>query len=139
MSDPLANQPIVATARYNVLKGPGGLRARWRLLIFFVILLPVEYGASKISESVTEGLHAGPLTPVGFTIFFGILVCALLLVTWIMARIEDRSFADYGLPWRRAFCLRFWLTRMSWTLRTKPSVQFFLCPQIQFASKLLPV
>ena len=108
MSDPPADQPMAAPPRYNMLKGPGGLRAGWRLLIFFVILLPVGYGAIKISESVAEGLHAGPLTPVGFTIFFGILICALLLVTWIIARIEDRSFADYGLPWRRAFCLRFW-------------------------------
>lgn len=102
------NQPIAARPRYNILKGPGGLRAGWRLVIFFLILLPVGYGAGRIIESVMHALHAEDLTPMGFTISFGIMVCALLLVTWIMARIEGRSIADYGLPWRRAFCLRFW-------------------------------
>jgi uncharacterized protein len=108
MNNPAAAQRPATTPRYDWLKGPDGLRAGWRLLIFLVILLPVGYGASKISESVTQRLNAGDLGPTGFTIFFGIVSCALLLVTWIMAKIERRSFADYGLPWRRAFRLRFW-------------------------------
>jgi hypothetical protein len=32
----------------------------------------------------------------------------LLLASWIMARIEHRTLAHYGLPWRQAFRLRFW-------------------------------
>jgi uncharacterized protein len=37
----------------------------------------------------------------------GTLVIALLLASHIMARIERRRIADFGLPWRRAFCRQF--------------------------------
>ena len=104
----LESHGTAAKPRYNILKGPSGFRAGWRLLIFFVILLPVGYGANRVAELVIQGLQAEPLTPMEFTIFFGILFCTVLLVTWIMARIEGRGIADYGLPWRRAFRLRFW-------------------------------
>ncbi len=33
----------------------------------------------------------------------------ILLAAWIMAKIERRSIAEYGLPWRRAFCGKFWI------------------------------
>ncbi len=32
----------------------------------------------------------------------------VLVASWLMAKIERRSLAEYGLPWARAFCLRFW-------------------------------
>lgn len=96
------------TARYNMLKGPNGLRAGWRLLIFFAILLPLGYAANRMIHSVLEKLHADFFTPLGGTIVLGGLASTLLLTAWIMARMEGRSLADYGLPWRRAFCLQFW-------------------------------
>jgi membrane protease YdiL (CAAX protease family) len=33
---------------------------------------------------------------------------ALLLASWAMAKIEARTIADYGLPWKRALGRRFW-------------------------------
>jgi membrane protease YdiL (CAAX protease family) len=32
----------------------------------------------------------------------------ILLASWIMAKIEARTIADYGLPWRKIFGHRFW-------------------------------
>ena len=32
----------------------------------------------------------------------------VLLASWIMAKIEKRSIAAYGLPWRKMFGRRFW-------------------------------
>jgi membrane protease YdiL (CAAX protease family) len=32
-----------------------------------------------------------------------------LFVTWLMARIEGRKIADYGLPWKRMFRSQFWV------------------------------
>jgi hypothetical protein len=32
---------------YGILKGPNGLRAGWRLLIFAAILVPLGYGMSR--------------------------------------------------------------------------------------------
>ena len=96
------------TAPYNMIKGPNGLRAGWRLLIFFAILLTLGYAANRIVDSVMEKLHADFFTPLGGTIVLGGLASTLILAAWIMGRIEGRSLADYGLPWRRAFCLQFW-------------------------------
>jgi len=31
-----------------------------------------------------------------------------LLASWVMARIEARTIADYGLPWRKALGYQFW-------------------------------
>ncbi len=96
------------TARYNMIKGPNGLRAGWRLLIFFMILLPLGYAANRMIDSVMEKLHADFFTPLGGTIVLTGLATTLILTTGFMGRIEGRSLADYGLPWRRAFCLQFW-------------------------------
>jgi len=92
----------------KLLTGPNGLRAGWRLLIFFAILLPVGYGANRLIDAVFHKYQLDFLTPLGGMVVVGGLSAALLLVTWIMGRIESRRLADYGLPWRRAFCLQFW-------------------------------
>jgi membrane protease YdiL (CAAX protease family) len=96
------------TARYNMIKGPNGLRAGWRLLIFFAILFPIGYAANGIVDLTMQRLHAEFFTPLGGTIVIGGLAAGLLLASWIVARIEGRTLADFGLPWRRAFCLQFW-------------------------------
>jgi hypothetical protein len=100
-------QPADA-AHYDMIKGPNGLRAGWRLLIFFAILLPLGYAANRIVDPTLQRLNADFFTPLGGTIVLGGLASTLLLTAWIMGRIEDRSLADYGLPWRRAFCRQFW-------------------------------
>jgi membrane protease YdiL (CAAX protease family) len=92
----------------KVLKGTDGLRAGWRLLIFLSILLPFEYGASQLTDVLYRVLHTDFYSPGGGAILGGSFVVALLLATAIMGRIERRSLADYGLPFRRAFCLQFW-------------------------------
>jgi membrane protease YdiL (CAAX protease family) len=89
--------------------GQNGLRAGWRLLIFFAIVVPLGYGASRIVDILTQKLHTSEDTPLGSTVVMGVFFAALLLAGGIMARIERRSIADYGLPWRRAFCGQFWL------------------------------
>ena len=94
--------------RYNILKGPNGLRAGWRLLIFFAILCPIGYCANWGIDPIMHALHADPYAPLGVTVLTGVLVPVLLLASWIVSRIEGRSLAGYGLPWRRTFCLQFW-------------------------------
>jgi hypothetical protein len=99
-------QPVL----YNILKGPNGLRAGWRLLMFYAIFIPLGYCASKTVDALLEKLHTAPMgSPLGGTVMMGIFLVVLLLASGIMARIEGRSIADYGLPWRRAFCYQFWL------------------------------
>ena len=88
--------------------GPNGLRAGWRLLIFFAILVPLGIGAGRIIDLLLSKLQADMYTPLGGLAVMGTLVIALLLASNIMARIERRRISDFGLPWRRAFCRQFW-------------------------------
>jgi uncharacterized protein len=94
--------------RYGTWKGPNGLRAGWRLLIFLAIFIPLVYGMSRGVDAVIRRMHADLSTPLGQVLSIDLLVLPLLIATWIMGRIERRTFADYGLPWRRAFARQFW-------------------------------
>jgi len=84
--------------------GTDGLRAGWRLLIF-VAILEILFGFNKLLvnplmrglDDVTQYLARDVLDFLDF-----------LLASWIMARIEKRTIADYGLPWRRSFRRQFW-------------------------------
>src|SRR6202451_1537932 len=93
---------------WGILKGPNGLRAGWRLLIFFAILVPLEYAMNLGIDPLVRRTHVGNFTPLFVLLSLGLFLPPLLLATWIMGRIERRTFADYGLPWRRAFGRQFW-------------------------------
>jgi len=97
--------PVV---RFNIWRGPNGIRAGWRLFIFFAIVVPLYYAMSLGIDPLMRRTHAGDFTPLGALLSLGLFPPPLLLATWIMGRIEGRTFADYGLPWRRAFGRRFW-------------------------------
>ncbi len=97
-----------ATPTYGILKGPNGLRAGWRLLIFFAVLILLDYGMGRGAHALSRRIHADVSTPLNGVLSLDLFVLPLLIATWIMGRIERRSFADYGLPWRRAFRLPFW-------------------------------
>jgi membrane protease YdiL (CAAX protease family) len=96
--------PLPMPARYHVFTGPNGIRAGWRLLIFAAIFAPLFYLAGRS----VEHFHTEAGTVLSVTLEMGVFLIALLLATWIMTLIEGRSFADYGLPWRRAFCRQYW-------------------------------
>jgi membrane protease YdiL (CAAX protease family) len=92
----------------NLWKGPNGLRPGWRLLIFVAILVLLGYGMSRSVDVLTRSMHADFSTPLDNVFLLDLLLLPLMIATWIMGRIEHRTFADYGLPWRRAFGRRFW-------------------------------
>jgi hypothetical protein len=94
--------------QYNLWKGPNGLRPGWRLLIFVAILVLLGYGMSRSVDVLTRSMHADFSTPLDNVFLLDLLLLPLMIATWIMGRIEHRTFADYGLPWRRAFGRRFW-------------------------------
>ncbi len=108
MNDP---SEVLSPARVgvsNIFVGPNGIRAGWRLLIFAAVFSPLFYAASRIVESLAHRFTVDPYSPVGITIEMGGFAVAVFLASWIMAKIEGRSIADYGLPWRRAFCRQYW-------------------------------
>ena len=92
----------------NLWKGPNGLRAGWRLLIYITLVFAFGYMANKIADAVLHGHQPDQSSP-GVVIVWALAdLCALLLAAWIMSRIEGRKMAEYGLPWQRAFCGQFW-------------------------------
>ena len=109
---PAQGIPLSAPASHSIWKGPNGLRAGWRLLIFLALVVPTFAGTGIVSDALTRRLQVTTGTPLGVTIYLGIFLIPLFFATWVMTKIEGRTFANYGLPFRRAFCSQFWLGAM---------------------------
>jgi len=92
----------------NILKGPNGIRAGWRLLIYATVLFALGFGASKLADAMMHGRQPDLGRPLVAAVFLGVLAVVVLLAGWIMAKIEGRSMAGYGLPPRPALGVRFW-------------------------------
>jgi membrane protease YdiL (CAAX protease family) len=96
-----------------VLWGRNGLRAGWRL-VFFMLTAATLSEIGRLVLGVLDRHHApeNRLTAQGLgwwlTHTKALVFIFVLLASWIMAKIEHRQIADYGLPWRRAFRGRFW-------------------------------
>jgi hypothetical protein len=82
--------------------GPSGLRAGWRLLLFFTIFYLLTGTRNAVFRRVV-GLDGAALYVFNQATRF--LFC--LIASTLMGRFEGRSIAEYGLPWRRVFRLRF--------------------------------
>lgn len=88
----------------RIFYGPSELRAGWRLLIFLTIIFLCTGFANLAIRRL--------FPPVGRDVQFIVREIEdffiFLLGSWIMGRIERRTIADYGLPWRLMFRLQFW-------------------------------
>jgi len=76
-----------------------------RLLVFFVLVLP----ASFIVGVATRLLFPHLDESARFLLHDATALVIYLVASWIMGRIEGRTIADYGLPWRRMFRGEFWI------------------------------
>jgi len=87
-----------------------GLRAGWRLLIFVGIFVGLSYLLDNwVIPKIFHPQDRSFLDPVG-TIYGELTsLIEVLVATWIMTRIERRSFPDYGIPARNAFGRDFWV------------------------------
>lgn len=90
------------------------MRPIWRLVVavglYNVILFVIEALLAG-DPAIRTWLQSRPravLTP-GVLIFSeAIRIAAAVAAGLFMSKTEERSFADYGLPWREAFGKRFW-------------------------------
>jgi uncharacterized protein len=87
----------------------GGLRAGWRLLIFVGIYVGLGYSANWIVLRLVHLEQQSFLHPLGLSVDELQALVQVLIATWIMARIERRRFAEYGIPVRDAFGRNFWV------------------------------
>jgi CAAX protease family protein len=97
-------QPPSPSVFHGVFYGPSELRAGWRLCIFLAIVIALINGSNLMVRWLLHGAD-------GTTLFFVREVMdflIFLLASWTMGRIEGRTIAGYGLPWRRMFGVQFW-------------------------------
>jgi len=121
MTDPsAAATPAPAPEIPNtIFRGPNGIRAGWRVLIFLVLvaavvvalglLLAVFRVLSKGLAGASGSISVSGLTPLGLGISEGAIFFCTSIAALIMARIERRSFGQYGLPASAAFGKHFWI------------------------------
>ncbi len=98
----------VPSKRNPVLFNDQGLRAGWRLILYFLLII-IFFVAMNSGIRLFHRGHLDPqvlaqVLPVETLSFFLVLGCA-----WIMSRIEGRRAGDYGLPLTEAFGKKFWL------------------------------
>lgn len=98
-------------SRWNpIFLGDNGLRAGWRLLIFF-LLLSIPAAALFIASRLNPGPSPSQITitPLLLSVNDAVLLVILAGATLVMSKIEHRRFAEYGLPFVRAFRKDFWI------------------------------
>jgi uncharacterized protein len=87
-----------------------GMRAGWRLLlfaIFFFVAINI-FVLAAVALRLPLPNSRTVITPVTVITQELLSILATFAAVFVMARIERRSFFDYGLPWRGAFGGRFW-------------------------------
>jgi membrane protease YdiL (CAAX protease family) len=102
-----------------------GLRAGWRLSIFAGILTTsyvlVTLAARQIRASGGAATPGGPklsdvpyLLPLAVGISELLVFLVVLLVSWVMSRIERRKVGEYGLPLRKSAWSNFFTGYVLW-------------------------
>jgi membrane protease YdiL (CAAX protease family) len=98
----------------KIFFGSRGLRAGWRLLIFFAVLVPFEAAIRTTLKRIPfvyallKSGQNGVLTPQYEYVFLLATIAGLFAAASVMARIEGRKLGDYGIPIRAAFGSLFW-------------------------------
>src|SRR5579863_4601544 len=103
----------------TILRGPNGIRAGWRALMFIVlcaaipltlsVVIGIVVGLLNRRTAALAALKLGTLTPLGLSISEGTIFSVAVIAALIMSRIEHRTFGVYGLPVHFAFGKDFWI------------------------------
>jgi uncharacterized protein len=117
-STPLGEAAPASPRRNDAFYGPRGLRAGWRIAIYFAIVVGlaiVLFGMIAFIPALRELLRAqaanaqsGVITPLAALLNEGALAVVVVAAAGFMTLIDKRSFANYGLPWNEAFGKSFW-------------------------------
>jgi len=129
-SSPSSDQSILR----SVFCGPLELRAGWRLGIFLAIVSALIYGSNLMVHHLLSSADDDALFLVREVMDFLIF----LFASWIMGRIEGRTVASYGLPWRNMFRAQFWQGALiGFVLLTALLLTMRLCGAFYFGAVVL--
>jgi len=111
-NDQMIDYPVAGASLIfrKVLFGSHGLRAIWRLLIYFVVLISCVLLLLKGVGALLRALHwrLGNQSVEGLVIGQSLLLLSALLAIAVMAKIERRSLIDHWMPLKNAFGRNFW-------------------------------
>lgn len=97
----------------SIFRGPNGIRAGWRVLIFLVIVFALSVALFVILAAIAHGRRVSfalsQLTPSGLGATEGSTFFIIAIAALIMARIENRRWGQYGLPVLSALKKDFWI------------------------------
>ncbi|HWY22539.1 MAG TPA: type II CAAX endopeptidase family protein [Candidatus Acidoferrum sp.] len=127
VSQPTVPQPPSGT---SIFRGPNGIRAGWRVLIFLAIVAGLVAAVNLVVWLVLHFLlHHAPqfgttssLSPATAVLSDGAIFVFTGLAALIMSRIEHRKWREYGLPVRFAFRQHFWLGTLAGFLAISASL-----------------
>lgn len=114
LPQPATIAPPPPRPQHTIFRGPNGIRAEWRVLIFLAIVAGIVAVIALVVAAVTRGKGArfgglSQLTPSGLSLSEGISFLVVALAALIMSRIERRRWSQYGLPVLSAFKKDFWV------------------------------
>ena len=92
-----------------IFRNSHGLRVGWRLLLFIGAFFALGRLADWLTPMVVHLGPRPPLDPVGMIFDEAPTLVVALLATGLMAMIERRGFADYGIPVRSLLGRSFWI------------------------------
>jgi len=102
---------MTSSAPDRVLIGPKGLRWPWRVLMFLALVYTMSFALDLIRplRHFLDLLLTSPEeTPLPVIVVEGKRALLVIVAAAIMRILENRPFADYGLPLKQAFGKRFW-------------------------------
>jgi membrane protease YdiL (CAAX protease family) len=110
---PSPAQPASSSLVHKIFFNDVELRAGWRFLIFFILLiavtLAVYFVISHVLKSPPTMSQLVDLRPGAEIVGDGLQFAMVLGVAAIMAKFENRKLRYYGLPLKSPFLRNFWL------------------------------
>jgi uncharacterized protein len=109
----------------TIFRGPNGIRAGWRALIFLLIVIALSGALVLVLRLIgrrSPAVSVSMLMPLGLSISEGTILLVTSVATLIMGRIEHRKYGEYGLPVQSAFRKNFWLGTLAGFLAISASL-----------------
>lgn len=108
MSEPvLPPIPPQPSRLQTIFVGPQGVRAGWRLTVYFALLAALFSASAPLQRKFFNNLGTD-FSPVNVIVGELFTFAVILIVTLIMGRFEHRHLGDYGLPPRQFLGKQFW-------------------------------
>jgi len=102
--------PRPRSALYRTFIGTQGLRAGWKVFLFFLIFAGIAFCLHFIGMLFPKPNLKKPLPPFVALANEFAMMFSMLLATFIMAKWIDRKpWGYFGIPWRNAFRSTFWV------------------------------